>query len=57
MAGVGNPRLEAEREVSEFLDAVFVPGARLGVRADDPLTFITVVEVEEVTTIGFPAVG
>ncbi|MFD9535378.1 DUF4241 domain-containing protein [Streptomyces sp. NPDC060010] len=55
MAWVGNPRLEAEREVSEFLDAVFVPGARLGVRADDPLTFITVVEVEEVTTIRVPS--
>lgn len=55
MAWVKDPRLEAGREVREFLDSVFEPGAHLGVRADDPLAFITVVEVEEVTTIRVPS--
>ncbi|WP_328792600.1 MULTISPECIES: DUF4241 domain-containing protein [unclassified Streptomyces] len=32
-----------------------MPGARLGVRADDPATFVEVVEVEKVTTIRVPS--
>ncbi|WP_266601753.1 DUF4241 domain-containing protein [Streptomyces sp. NBC_01214] len=32
-----------------------MPGARLGVRADDPATFVEVVEVEELTTIRVPS--
>ncbi|KJY41856.1 hypothetical protein VR46_24045 [Streptomyces sp. NRRL S-444] len=55
MAWVGNARLMAEPEVAEFLESVFVPGTRLGVRADAPLTAVEVVEVEEVTTIRVPS--
>ncbi len=55
MAWVGNARLMAGPEEAGFLESVFVPGARLGVRADDPLTFVEVVEVEEVTTIRVPS--
>ncbi|MER6202004.1 DUF4241 domain-containing protein [Streptomyces sp. NPDC001586] len=55
MASVGDPRLAAGREVAAYLEALFVPGACLGVRADDPLTSVTVVGVEEVTTIRVPS--
>ncbi|MFE1874759.1 hypothetical protein ACFW9N_28415 [Streptomyces sp. NPDC059496] len=50
-----NPRLVAGPQDAGFLESVFVPGARLGVRADDPATFVEVVEVEEVTTIRVPS--
>ncbi|MEW2417840.1 DUF4241 domain-containing protein [Streptomyces sp. NPDC046866] len=55
MAWVGNARLMAGPEEAGFLESVFVPGARLGARADAPLTFVEVVEVEEVTTIRVPS--
>ncbi|MFD7913528.1 DUF4241 domain-containing protein [Streptomyces sp. NPDC059752] len=50
-----NARLVAGPQDAGFLESVFVPGARLGVRADDPATFVEVVEVEEVTTIRVPS--
>ncbi|WP_327380738.1 DUF4241 domain-containing protein [Streptomyces sp. NBC_01207] len=52
---MGNARLVAGPQDAGFLESVFVPGARLGVRADDPATFVEVVEVEEVTTIRVPS--
>ncbi|MFI8339431.1 DUF4241 domain-containing protein [Streptomyces sp. NPDC085639] len=55
MAWVGNARLTAGPEDAGFLGSVFVPRARLGVRADDPRAFVEVVEVEEVTTIRVPS--
>lgn len=55
MAWVGNARLAAGPQDAGFLESVFVPGARLGVRADDPATFVEVVEVVEVTTIRVPS--
>lgn len=55
MAWVGNARLVAGPRDAGFLESVFVPGARLGVRADDPATFVEVVEVEKVTTIRVPS--
>lgn len=44
MAWAGDARLAAGPEDAGFLESVFVPGARLGVRADDPLTIVEVVE-------------
>lgn len=55
MAWVGNARLTAGPEAAGFLESVFVPGTRLGVRVNDPLTSVEVVAVEEVTTIRVPS--
>lgn len=45
----------AAPEVRAYLDAVFTPGTRLGVRRGDPLTFVEVVEVAWVTSIRVPS--
>ncbi|MFD8134958.1 DUF4241 domain-containing protein [Streptomyces mirabilis] len=45
----------AAPEVRAYLDAVFTPGTRLGVRRGDPLTFVEVVEVARVTSIRVPS--
>ncbi|MEV8529554.1 DUF4241 domain-containing protein [Streptomyces sp. NPDC052000] len=55
MAYVGDGRLVAAPEVRAYLDAVFTPGARLGVRRGDPLTFVEVVEVARVASIRVPS--
>jgi len=52
MAYVRDRRLAAAPEVSAYLDAVFVPGARLGATGDE--TFVDVVEVAQVATIRVP---
>ncbi|MGW6691947.1 DUF4241 domain-containing protein [Streptomyces sp. NPDC054961] len=52
---MGNSRLVAAPEVRTYLDAVFTPGARLGVRSDDQRTFVEVVEVAQVTSIRVPS--
>ncbi|MEV5283207.1 DUF4241 domain-containing protein [Streptomyces sp. NPDC052811] len=45
----------AAPQVRAYLDAVFKPGARLGVRRGDPLTFVEVVEVARVASIRVPS--
>ncbi|MGW6704045.1 DUF4241 domain-containing protein [Streptomyces sp. NPDC054956] len=55
MAYVGDGRLVAAPEVCAYLDAVFTPGTRLGVRSDDRRTFVEVVEVARVTSIRVPS--
>ncbi|MFE5585798.1 DUF4241 domain-containing protein [Kitasatospora sp. NPDC056531] len=48
-------RLAAGEDERMLLDAVFTPGEGLGIRANDPLTVVRVVEVKEVTTIRVPS--
>ncbi|MFG2368130.1 DUF4241 domain-containing protein [Streptomyces mirabilis] len=48
-------RLVAGPEESWYLGAVFTPGMRLGTLPDDPMSFIQVVEVTEVTEIRIPS--
>ncbi|QMU77360.1 DUF4241 domain-containing protein [Streptacidiphilus sp. PB12-B1b] len=48
-------RLAAGPDESRYLDAVFVPGAQLGTRSDDPTAFVRVVEVRDVTKIRIPS--
>lgn len=52
MAYVGDGRLVVAPEVRVSLDGVFTPGTQLGVRSDDPLTFV---EVARVTSICVPS--
>ncbi|MCH0538321.1 DUF4241 domain-containing protein [Streptomyces sp. MUM 203J] len=55
MAYAGDGRLVAAPEVRAYLDAVFTPGSRLGVRSDDPLTFVEVVEAARVASVRVPS--
>ncbi|MFE6766678.1 DUF4241 domain-containing protein [Streptomyces sp. NPDC057689] len=48
-------RLRAGSDVAEYLEGVLIVGTRLGVRYDDPLTSVEVVEVSEVTTVRIPS--
>ncbi|WP_225848284.1 DUF4241 domain-containing protein [Streptomyces sp. HPF1205] len=55
MTWAADPRLAAGPEVSRYLDSVFVPGTRLGMRYDDPRTPVEVVGLQELTSIRIPS--
>lgn len=55
MTWAADPRLAAGTEMSRYLDSVFVPGTRLGVRDDDPHTLVEVVELQEVASLRMPS--
>jgi uncharacterized protein DUF4241 len=55
MTWAADPRLAAGAETIRYLETVFVPGTRLGVRDDDPTAPVDVVELQQVTTVRIPS--